>query len=663
MKKNLLHTDLAVLLLRMAVLYILLGLARLVFWAVNAASLGSINWSELPQLLRGALTFDTVSLIYANAIFIFFSLLPTHLRERKWYQHTLFWYYIVVNAIVLALNYSDIVYFNYTSKRFTADELFFFGNDNTGHVALKFAAENWFLVLCWALSVAALIVMYRVIGRPRPMVRSRWGYYVTDTAVLLGAIALCIGGVRGGFSRSVRPITLSNATQYTASTQKANLILSNPFCILRTAGQSRIAVPHYFDEAELATIYTPYHFPANDTPSLGRRNIVILILESFSAEHSALLNPDLYVAGDPGYTPFLDSLMRQGYTFTEAYANGRKSIDALPSVLASIPSFATPFMLMPQSLGTGRPLPALLADEGYTTAFFNGSPRGSMGFGAYANQAGITHIFSLEDYEQARGTNDYDGYWGIWDEPFLSYMADELGTFPEPFFATVFTLTSHHPFVVPDRYRDSLPSGRTKVHPGVAYTDLSIRHFMERASQAPWFDRTIFVFVADHVSSETFADKTRTPTGNSHIICFLYTPDGAFRGMDNRVSQQLDLMPTLLGLIGYREPYFAFGRDVLGEPERMPIAVNYINQSYQAITDSLVLFHDGARILNAYDRGDTLQRHNLAGEATFRAPETERFLQAMLQQYYDHLSRRSYVVDTTYAPYRTAASDTTTLNH
>ena len=152
-----------------------------------------------------------------------------------------------------------------------------------------------------------------------------------------------------------------------------------------------------------------------------------------------------------------------------------------------------------------------------------------MGFGAYASQAGIQHYYSREDYEQAQGTGDFDGYWGIWDEPFLQYMARQLNTMPQPFFASVFTLTSHHPFVVPEQYRNTLPAGKTKVHKGVAYTDLAIRRFMETASQESWYDHTIFVFVADHVSSETFAPKTLTPTGNSHIICLLYTPDGAIR--------------------------------------------------------------------------------------------------------------------------------------
>ena len=111
-------------------------------------------------------------------------------------------------------------------------------------------------------------------------------------------------------------------------------------------------------------------------------------MESMSAEHSAYLKPELYGNGtQPGYTPFLDSLMRQSLCFGQMYANGTRSIQAMPAVLGSIPSFKQPFVLMPQSLGKSRQLPQILRDKGYRTAFFCGSERGSMGFGAYARSA------------------------------------------------------------------------------------------------------------------------------------------------------------------------------------------------------------------------------------------------------------------------------------
>lgn len=267
-----------------------------------------------------------------------------------------------------------------------------------------------------------------------------------------------------------------------------------------------------------------------------------------------------------------------------------------------------------------------------------------MGFGAYTSLAGIETYYGKEDFEKKHGTNEYDNFWGIWDEPFLQYMAETLGEKTEPFLATVFTLTSHHPFIVPGKYANALPEGKTKVHKGVAYTDMALRRFFETAQQAPWFENTVFVFVADHVSSETFAPKTRTPIGNTHIVSLIYTPDGALRGHCDRVMQQIDLMPTLLGILGNDQPYFAFGRDIFNEPERMAIAVNTSGELYQAITDSVSMLFDGRRVLSVYDRRDTLQLNDISSFPTPYIEQVEREMKARIQQYYEHIERMDFEV-------------------
>ena len=409
------------LVLRLGLLYAAWLLCRIVFFLQNRAEIGPLAASELPGLLHGSLVFDTVSILYVNSLFIVLSLVPLRLRERRWYGTMLFWLFSVANALALIVNVSDGVYYHYAKKRFTSDELSYLGNnDNTGTVLLKALAENWYVALFAAGLIAALVWAYRRIRVAPSRIRSNTAYALIHLPALLVAVGLSIGGIRGGFSRQTRPITLSNATLYTASSPKANLILSNPFCMLRTLGNRSIAYTEFFDDRTLEAIYTPIHRPeaaAGDSLAFGDRNIVIFILESFSSEHSALLNPDLYPDGH-GYTPFLDSLMREGYYFQNAFANGHKSIEALPSVLSSIPSYRTPFVLMPQALAPMKALPALLAEKGYKTSFFNGSGRGSMGFGAYAAQAGVQDYYSREDYEKRCGTDDFDGYWGIWDEEF-----------------------------------------------------------------------------------------------------------------------------------------------------------------------------------------------------------------------------------------------------
>ncbi len=631
--KRLLHTPLALLVWRIVLLYAVLMLCRTAFYLYNAAVLGPLTWAEAWPLLAGALKFDTASVVYADGVFILLSLLSLPLRERRWYRAVLFWYYVAVNAVlVVATNLADTVYFRYTQKRFTADEIFFADNDNSLQLVGKFMAENWYLVLLWIALTALLAWGYRRRVREESIFSRGWAYYIGNTVIFAAAAGLSVAGMRGGMTRMTRPITLSNATLYTADSGKANLILSNPFCILRTIGSAgSVKYKKHFAPEELARRFTPVHQPADSAAvNLAGRNVVVFIMESMSAEHSAYLCPEVYADREvKGFTPFLDSLMQNGLVFKRMYANGTRSIQAMPSVLGSIPSFRTPFVLMPQSLGESRQLPAMLADKGYATLFFCGSEHGSMGFGAYARSAGVERLVSREDYEARHGTGDFDGYWGIWDEPFLQFMGEELAATPEPFFATLFTLSSHHPFVVPEQYAATLPDGYTRIHKGVAYDDQAFRRFFHRFGGEEWFRRTIFVFIADHVSSEKFAEKTRSYPGNMHIVGFIHTPDGALQGEVREVTQQLDIMPTVLGLTGNTEPYFAFGRDVLNEPQRPRWSVSY-DGKFRALTD------DGAVVLD--DSGTEVQEC----PATPAADSLMQSFRALIQQYYSHIERKSY---------------------
>lgn len=643
---KLFRTHTALLVWRIMLLYVVLMLCRAVFYTYNQALIGPLPTAELWSLVCGSMKFDTVSILYANAVFILLSVVPLHLRERGWWQKMMYWYYVIINALLLVtVNIADAIYFRYTQKRFSADEIFFADNDNSLQLVLKFAAENWYMVLVGVALIALLVVGYRRKTKVEQLFNGVW-YYATGLVVMLVAVGLAIGGVRGGFTKMTRPITLSNATLYTADNARATMILSNPFSILRTISSSgKLHYEKYFDEQTLATIYSPEHFPAEETSAteLTGRNVVLFIMESFSAEHSALLRPDLYEDEEQkGYTPFLDSLMRQSYTFYNMYANGKRSIQALPAVWSSIPSFKSPFVLMPQALAETHSLPAILKEKGYETMFFCGSDHGSMGFGAYARQTGIENLYSRQDYEKVHGTNDFDGYWGVWDEKFLNYMGEVLSEQKEPFFSTMFTLTSHHPFVVPEEYEGKYPKGKTPNHQCVGYVDDAFHKFFAAHENDEWFRNSIFVFVADHVSSEKMTEVFRRSPGDYHIFGFIYAPDSALFGEHRQVVSQIDIMPTLLGLMGHSEPYFAFGRDIFNEHTDVPFSANYDNNAFQAITGEYLIRFDEKSITGVYAIDDIMHENNLLGKVP--TEEVEQDLKALIQSYYSRVENKDYVV-------------------
>ena len=641
------RTHTALLVCRITLLYVVLMLCRALFYLYNHALIGALPADELWSLLCGSMKFDTVSILYANAVFILLSVVPLHLRERHWWQSICFWYYVIVNSLLLvAVSVADAIYFRYTQKRFSADEIFFADNDNSLQLVLKFATENWYMVLVGVALIAVLVVGYRRRVKVEQIFAGVW-YYISAFVVMLMVVGLAIGGIRGGFTKMTRPITISNATLYTADNARATMILSNPFCILRTISSSgKLHYEKYFDDKTLAEIYSPEHFPAEDVSptELTGRNVVLFIMESFSAEHSALLRPDIYKDSEQqGYTPFLDSLMRQSYTFYNMYANGKRSIQALPAVWSSIPSFKSPFVLMPQALAETRSLPAILKDKGYETMFFCGSDHGSMGFGAYARQTGIEKLYSRQDYEKVHGTNDFDGYWGVWDEKFLNYMGEVLSEQREPFFSTMFTLTSHHPFVVPEEYEGKYPKGHTPNHQCVGYVDDAFRKFFAKYENEEWFRRTIFVFVADHVSSEKMTETFRRSPGDYHILGFMYAPDSALFGEHRQVVSQIDIMPTLLGLMGNNEPYFAFGRDIFNEHTDVPFAINYDNNAFQAITGEHLIRFDEKDVTGVYAIDDVMHTTDLRDRVDTNGVEQQ--IKAMIQSYYRRVENKDYLVN------------------
>lgn len=631
---------------RILLLYIVLMLCRIAFYLYNQPIIGALPANELWSLFCGSLKFDTVSILYANAVFILLSVVPLHLREKRWWQNIMYWYYVVVNgALLVAINISDAIYFRYTQKRFSADEIFFAENDNSLQLIFKFAAENWYMVLLGGALIMLLAFAYRRKLQPEPMFRGVW-YYLANLLLMLFAVTLAIGGIRGGYTKMTRPITISNATLYTPDNARATMILSNPFSILRTISSSgKLHYEHYFDAATLEQIYSPEHFPAEgaDTAMLKGRNVVVFIMESFSAEHSALLRPDLYEdAEQRGFTPFFDSLMLRSYTFYNMYANGKRSIQALPAVWSSIPSFKSPFVLMPQSLAPMRSLPAILKDKGYETMFFCGSDHGSMGFGAYARQAGIEKLYSRQDYEEVHGSDDFDGYWGIWDEKFLNYMGEKLSVAKQPFFSTMFTLTSHHPFVIPEEYEGRYPKGMTPNHQCVGYVDDAFRKFFASHQDEEWFRNTIFVFVADHVSSERFSEQFRRSPGDYHIFGLIYAPDSELVGEHRDVVSQIDIMPTLLGLLGNDELYFAFGRDLFNEHQEQPFVAMYDNNAFQVVTDDYLVRFDEKQIIGVYALDDTFHERNLVGEVDLSSVEVR--LKGLIQSYYSRVENKDYDV-------------------
>lgn len=664
-KANILDTALGsvvALLGNLALAYLLYIIARVVYLLENYSYFAEgMRLDHILEMLGGALRFDTSAILYTNLLYIVLMLFPVWAKERAGYHRFCKWVFVVVNSLCLVVNLCDAAYFPYTLRRTTTSVFREFQNEN--NLAGVFGTElvnHWYLVLIGVVLIFGLWKLYiqpRTEGHRYTTLKERLGYAAIYVLSLAVAVPLCIGGCRGGLASGIRPITINNANQYAERPTECALVLNTPFALIRTIGKSVFKVPDYYsDPKALEAVFTPIHQPglsalsdslvAPASPVFSdsivyprKKNVVVIIVESFGREYIGAFNRDLDGGRYKGYTPNVDSLIAHSAVYRYSFCNGQKSIDGMPSVLCSIPMFVEPFVLTPASMNSYTGLAGLLSNWGYQTAFFHGANRGSMGFLAFANKTGFQHYYGRQDYAgDARfgGDGDFDGNWGIWDEPFMQYYCTKMSEMKQPFFTALFTVSSHHPFVVPAQYKAVYPEEHLPIQKCIRYTDMAIGRFFASASKQPWFKNTIFVITSDHTNQSDHAEY-QTDLGRFCSPIIIYDPSGDIQpGMREAIAQQIDIVPTVLGHIGYDRPYLAFGIDLFRTPAEETFAVNYLNGVYQYVKYGYVLQFDGEKTKAVYRLTDRLMQHDLKGRVPVQA-KMERELKAIIQQYMERM--------------------------
>ena len=609
----------------------LYSVCRVTFYFFNAGFFPDMTLHRFLRIALGGLRFDLAATLYSNSLFILLLIIPFSFRFHPTYQKVAKYLFLTTNGIALAANVADFVYYPFTLRRTTVSVFSQFKNErNLAGLFFQFLIDYWYAVIVWVILMAILVIIYNRIKFQGPQLRNRIAYYSSGILMVPLIAYLFVGGARGGFAHSTRPITLSNAAEYAKVPKDINLVLNTPFALMRTARASVIKKVNYFSsDAELKKEFDPLIIP-HDTASFRYDNVMVIILESFSKEFIGTYNRKSENGTYKGYAPFIDSLIGVGRGYQYSFANGRKSIDAMPSVICSIPSIEVPYVLSHYSGNKVNSTASLLKEKGYHTAYFHGAPNGSMGFQAFANLCGFDEYYGKDEYNN---DDDFDGIWGIWDEPFMQFVAQKVNTFKTPFYATLFTVSSHHPYNLPPGYENKFKGGPMIIHRTIQYTDYSLRKFFETAAQMPWFKNTLFVFTADHASAEIQYPEYNSAWGYFSIPIFFYKPGENWSSFKQEIIQQIDIMPTILGYLHYDRPYVAFGRDIFKE-DKAPFAFNYLDNVYQTFMDDYLLMFDGTKSNALYDfKNDLRLQNNLLTRRPEQAGKMEHKIKALIQQY------------------------------
>ena len=643
MKLSKTFSPIVALLVNLLIAFVVYNISRIEFILENLSYFSEhLSFSYLLRMFGGGYMFDRSAIVYSNALYIVLMLLPFWQKENAVYHKLCKWVFVVVNSISLVVNLCDSVYFPYTLRRTTTSVFREFRNEtNLGDVFWGEFLVHWYLVL---LAIVVIWGMWKLYYMPKTNVKefTKRSEKLRFAGVQLLALVICVplgvGACRGGLETGVRPITINNANQYVDRPTDCAIVLNTPFALMRTIGKDVFTVPSYFkSEQEAAKIFTPIH-KLTPTGSFRHKNVVVLIVESFGREYIGGLNKMYFGGKYKGYTPNVDKLIEKSAVWYYSFCNGRKSIDGMPSVLCGIPMFKEPFVLTPASMNNYTSMAGLLSKEGYSTAFFHGANRGSMGFLAFANKTGFQQYYGRQDYDAdprlGKGKDDdFDGHWGIWDEPFLQYWCTKIGEMKQPFMTTCFTVSSHTPYIIPEKYKKVYPEEGIVMHKCIRYTDMAIGKFFEKASKQPWFKNTIFVMTSDHTNLSDH-QQYQTDIGGFCSPIIIYDPSQELvkPGMRNGIAQQIDILPTVLSILNYNKPFLSFGCDLMTTPNDDTYAVNYLNGIYQYVKHGYTMQFDGNKVIGMYKLTDLLMKHNLVGKVKEQAQmETE--LKAIIYQY------------------------------
>ena len=629
------------LLFRLLMVLVLFSLSRWLIYLFNAEFFHHLDLKEALKLFLIGMRFDLVVIAYANLPVILYYCLPFKLIYNRVLQNIVGFYYIFANALIIVLNMVDVIYFRFIGKRMTSELFQFFGNsdENIGAIVGQVVVDYWYMLVLIVLFVMVLVVVSKRtrLDPEKALSDGRWHFAQWMSLIVFAALTPL--AARGGLQH--KPVNMTTALRY-ADSQNVPIVLNTPFTIVKSSTSHGLSERHYFEDDEMD--FSPIHYSTQAerfvADSLGfKPNLVYIVLESIGQEMVGYYNPDRRYP----LTPFLDSLLERSLTF-DGRANGRRSIEALPSLLSGLPSLMdVDFSSSPYFSNKVEGLGTVLKSHGYHTSMYHGGNNGTMNFDVYAFNTGFDHYYGRTEYGN---DDDFDGRWGIFDGPFLQYCLRSLDTAATPFATVVYTLSSHHPYTLPKGFElpeeSYLWSGFEKT---VYYADCALRDFFEVAATKPWYDSTLFVITADHANTEHYLSDYSNIWGMYSIPIAFFMPSLIEPCRCDELAQQIDLNLSIPAALGVNDTVFSFGRNVFDTVSE-PFCIAYINQTYQYSDGQYLVQSDGDNTIGVFNiRRDRQLNDNLFDR--IQCNDIARKLKECIQEYNNRFINNQLYVDKT----------------
>ena len=503
---------------------------RILFFTWNFVQFRQFTAAEIAFSFLHGLRFDAVIVIPVVFLSVVTLLIPNRL-----FRFFAFFLLTFSHAALLFGNFIDVELVNFMGRRFTKSSLYLATEgQNSNMLQYGWLALSTFLGLTLFLYLSYKM-FFKIRSELEPLSLK------TKNFSVIALLPLVVVFGRGGLQ--LKPISFVDAKVLPYAFTH-HLVLNTSFTFIKSFGKTPFQKEKYFSETELLKYLNPAQTTKkNVSQNASGYNLVIFIVESLSKEYLS-----------KNRTPYFAELTRKGVYFDKSYANGRRSVEGIASILAGIPALMEePFLNSEFATNEFTGLGQLFKKQNYNTSFFHGAKNGTMRFDVFTQASGFDQYYGKNEYPDH---SQDDGFWGIYDGPFLQFTCDKMNTFAQPFASVVFTLSSHQPFKVPADFEKTY-QGEPNENPvlkSIAYVDQSIKNYMECAKKQAWFDKTIFVFMADHTGPVVDGTNLEFEHYFEIPILFYAKKPEILSGLNpDQYAQQIDLFPTLNELfnLGY----------------------------------------------------------------------------------------------------------------
>ncbi len=577
---------------------------------------------------------DIGAIFYSNFIFFVYYFLFSDMLPANYRKTVSIFLLLIINLPFFAINVIDLAYYKFTFRRSTVD-LFAVITGSLPAIGSFWKAWWWLFLLFIVLCVVAAWFFNRILKNEALAKRNK---LLADVF-----IALCFLVPLGLLARGLaeRPLIPSSPLLYLPANDLP-LASNSTFTVLYSVfkHQTQLKEKNYFSPSQLDTLFTAKQQFHSQQP-FNKMNVVVFVMESFAKEYIDT-NSRLRAK-----TPFLDSIMAESIVCNNGYTNGLESNKGLVAILGSIPPFFDePYYYSAYSSNNIRGIGSILKEEGYNTSFFMGAGYDHFGFARFSKMLGIDNYYSIQDYGNDK---HFDGNWGIYDHYFLPYAARTIVKKKTPFFSTIFNISTHFPYKIPDSLKNQFTiNGQIAEQNSMSYLDYSLRLFFDVVKNETWYNNTLFVFSADHNIYWDVQDKADLYK-TFMIPIFFYLPGEKNHRVINKTVQQLDIIPSILDLLHYNQSFMSFGKSVF-DTLSPAIAINHFNDLYQAIDSNYLFGYNERTEQPAYlynFRQDTALSKNLLQNGNVpnqHAVAMEQHLKAVMQYFNNSMIKNKLFV-------------------